>query len=387
MNILLVEDSLAEARLLQEFLKHSKLKNCHVVHVKRLEEALQQLKPASHSYDVILLDLSLPDSQGLDSLKPLIYNAPQLPIVVLTNTNDEELALEAVRQGAQDYLLKRHVNTEVLVRSLQYAIERKQAIETLRQEYETLESQVEFQTAELLKAKEQNQRRSEFVSMMSHDFRNPLCTILLSTELLKNSDQKLTSEQKRAIFQRIRAAGNNMVQLLDEVILVGKGELDQLQCIPEPLNLVRFCQQLVENVQQIASTRHQISFTVQEDVSETLWDEHLLRHILSNLLMNAVKYSPNGGIIRLDITVKNHNNHQVYFQVQDQGIGIPTEDQQRLFQAFQRGSNVGEIEGTGLGLAIVQRCVEACNGHVSFQSNPGEGTTFTVILPLLKASF
>ena len=380
MNILLVEDSIAEARLLEEFLKQSKLKDYQVIHVKRLAAALQTLQQAAHTCDVILLDLSLPDSQGLGSLKPLVDYAPQLPIVVLTNTNDEELALEAVRQGAQDYLLKRQVTTEGLVRSLQYAIERKQAIETLRQEYETLENQVEYQTAELIKAREQNQRRSEFVSMMSHDFRNPLCTILLSTELLKNSDQKLTAEQKRAIFQRIRAAGNNMVQLLDEVILVGRADFDQLKWIPEPLDLANFCQQLVDNTQQIASPHHQVQLEIQSNLQGTLWDEHLLRHILSNLLTNAVKYSPDGGEIQLNIWIE--QNH-VYFQVQDQGIGISANDQQRLFQAFQRGSNVEDIDGTGLGLAIVQRCVEACNGEVSVDSELGQGTTFTVRLPVV----
>jgi signal transduction histidine kinase len=379
MNILLIEDSLAEARFLQELLKHSHLKNYHVVHVKRLGEALQQLRQDSPLYHVILLDLSLPDSQGLDSLKPLIQNAPKLPIVVLTNTNDEELALEAVRQGAQDYLLKRQVTTEVLVRSLQYAIERKQAVEILRQENETLENQVELQTVELLKAKAQNQRRSEFVSMMSHDFRNPLCTILLSTELLKNSDQKLTPAQKKSIFQRIKAAGNNMVQLLDEIILVGKADLDQLKCVPAPLNLVNFCEQLVENIQESTGNENRIVLAIKGDISHTLWDEHLLRHILSNLLTNAVKYSPNGGRVHLTIIAE---EHQVKFQVQDQGIGIPSPDQKRLFQAFQRASNVGEIEGTGLGLAIVQRCVEACQGSVLVESVPGEGTTFTVILPV-----
>ncbi len=379
MNILLIEDSLAEARLLQELLKYSKLKSYNVIHVKRLEEALQQLKPATRPYHVILLDLSLPDSQGLDSLRPLIHTAPQLPIVVLTNTNDEDLALEAVRQGAQDYLLKRQLTTEVLVRSLQYAIERKQAVESLRQENETLEHQVEFQSAELIKAKQQNQRRSEFVSMMSHDFRNPLCTILLSTELLKNSEKKLTPAQKTSIFKRIKAAGNDMVQLLDEIILVGKADLDQLKCVPTPLDLVNFCEKLVENTQQSAGSQYQIRLTTHGDVSQTLWDEHLLRHILFNLLNNAVKYSPEGGMIQLNLIAE---NHQVKFRVQDRGIGIPKEDQERLFQAFQRASNVGEIDGTGLGLAIVQRCVEACQGEISVESDLGKGTTLTVTLPL-----
>ncbi|HEY9657133.1 MAG TPA: response regulator, partial [Allocoleopsis sp.] len=114
-NVLLVEDNGAEARLLQELLKGSI--NCfNLVHVKRLQAALAQLE--QQGFDVILLDLTLPDSQGLASLDTLLGYAPHLPIVVLTNTNDDELAVAAVRHGAQDYLVKRHVNPEVLVRSL-----------------------------------------------------------------------------------------------------------------------------------------------------------------------------------------------------------------------------------------------------------------------------
>jgi signal transduction histidine kinase len=381
MNILLIEDSLAEARLLQELLKHSPLKKYDLIHVKRLSEALQQLQQTERSFHVVLLDLSLPDSQGLNSLKTLIHDSPELPIVVLTNTNDEDLALDAVRWGAQDYLLKRQVTTELLVRSLRYAIERKQAIETLRQENESLGNKVQFQSAELIKAKEQNRRRSEFVSMMSHDFRNPLCTILLSTELLKNREKQLTPAHKTAIFKRIKAAGNNMVQLLDEVILVGKSDLEQLRWVPAPLNLANFCQQLIEELQYNTSPDYQILLTIQGNIEGRLWDEHLLRHILSNLLTNAVKYSPNGGTIELTIIAE---NHQVQFQVQDQGIGISVEDQKRLFQAFQRGHNVGEIDGTGLGLAIVQRCLEACHGQVTVESHLGEGSTFIVTIPFFQ---
>ncbi|NEP53855.1 MAG: response regulator, partial [Moorea sp. SIO3C2] len=136
-KILLIEDNLAEARLLQEFLKEAQFRQFSLVHVKRLRDALQEIAEAraiSIPYDVILLDLTLPDSHGLASLGPLIKQAPSLPIVVLTNTNDDELAIEAVRQGAQDYLVKRQVKAKMLVRSLRYAIERKQAAVALRQE-------------------------------------------------------------------------------------------------------------------------------------------------------------------------------------------------------------------------------------------------------------
>lgn len=152
-KILLIEDNLAEARLLQEYLRAAKSKQFTVVHVKRLQAGLDLL--ATEVFDIILLDLTLPDSTGLASLSPLSKQAPSLPIVVLTNRDDDELATQAVRGGAQDYLVKRQVNTELLVRSLHYAIERKQASEELRKAKEELEIRVAERTAELAATNEQ----------------------------------------------------------------------------------------------------------------------------------------------------------------------------------------------------------------------------------------
>lgn len=159
-NILLVEDNLAEARLLQEVLKGSLISRFHLAHVKRLKDAIAQIE-VDH-FDVILLDLTLPDSYGLASLDSLIEYAPKLPIVVLTNTNDDELAVEAVRRGAQDYLVKRQLNQDILVRSLRYAIERKQAAEALREANEILELRVQERTAELETANELLRREIEW---------------------------------------------------------------------------------------------------------------------------------------------------------------------------------------------------------------------------------
>lgn len=151
-HVLLLEDNLAEARLLQEIFKGTVNSQFSLTHVKRLGDAITQLK--SKRFDVALLDLTLPDSDGLGSLDALIQDAPDLPIVVLTSTNDDELALDAVRHGAQDYLVKRQVNLDILVRSVRYAIERKQAAVALREVNETLELRVEERTAALATANE-----------------------------------------------------------------------------------------------------------------------------------------------------------------------------------------------------------------------------------------
>ncbi|MBD2509201.1 hybrid sensor histidine kinase/response regulator [Nostoc muscorum FACHB-395] len=380
-KILLIEDNLAYARLLQEFLAQAQSQDFTLVHVKRLGEAFQELSQCN--YDVILLDLTLPDSQGLSSLPSLISQAPSIPIVVLTNTNDEELAIEAVRQGAQDYLVKRQVNVDVLVRSLRYAIERKQVLESLRTVNETLQNRVEERTAELVKANELNQFKSEFVSMLSHDIRNPLNTILLAAGLLQNQDERLTKEKKLNHLQMIRSAIKNMAKLLDEVTFIGRADSGRLGYELICIDLEAFCRQMVEEVRLIANEKHlTLVFASFGQLDEALWDESLLRHILGNLLSNAIKYSLPGGIVRFELIGQEKT---VIFRIQDSGIGIPQEDQRRLFQPFQRADNVGNIPGTGLGLAIVKKCVDAHGGEIIVNSQVEVGTTFTVTLPLIEA--
>ncbi|WP_026735741.1 hybrid sensor histidine kinase/response regulator [Fischerella sp. PCC 9605] len=385
-KILLIEDNLAEARLLQEFLKQANKSEFTLVHVKRLRDALVLLSNCTGincSFDAILLDLTLPDSQGLTSLTPLMSQAPSVPIVVLTNTNDDELALEAVRQGAQDYLVKRQVNVEVLVRSLRYAIERKQALEALRAVNQALEIRVEERTAELVKAQELNQFKSEFVSMFSHDIRNPLNTILLAAGLLQNNDDKLPKEKKLTHYQLIRSAIKNVSQLLDEVSLLGRVDSGKLQRDFTLLDLKDFCCQLLEEAQLVTAEKHiKLVFTTSEQLGEALCDENLLRHILGNLLSNAIKYSYPNSNVYFELLFQNQT---VIFRIQDEGIGIPQEDQKQLFEPFHRASNVGTIPGTGLGLAIVKKCLETHGGEITVNSEVGVGTTFTVTLPLIKA--
>ena len=384
-HILLIEDNLAEARLLQEFLKEGSFKEFSLVHVKRLSEALDTIGEDFSNpclYDVILLDLTLPDSQGLDSLKPLMARAPCLPIVVLTNTNDEQLAIEAVRKGAQDYLVKRQINPQLLIRSLRYAIERKQYLETLRALNQSLKNRVEERTAELVEAKEVNKFKSEFVSILSHDIRNPLNAILLAAGLLKNSDDNLNPDKKVAHYQMIRSAIKNMSLLLDEASFIGKADSGKLSCELIEIDLISFCKAIVEEIQLTVSNKSiNIVFNVIDNSNDFLGDEKLLHHILTNLLGNAVKYSPSNSQVILDLIFKSQS---VVLKIQDSGIGIPIQEQKHLFEPFHRASNVGKIPGSGLGLAIVKKCVEAHGGDITVQSQEEIGSTFTVILPLLN---
>ncbi|MDB9309585.1 hybrid sensor histidine kinase/response regulator [Aphanizomenon sp. CS-733/32] len=378
LKILLIEDNLAEARLLQEFIKLTKSQNFGLVHVQRLQDGINQLN--SQKYDVILLDLTLPDSQGLSSIPQLLQQNPSNPIIVLTNTNDEELAIEAVRQGAQDYLVKRHVNPDTLVRSVRYAVERKQFLEELNQINQTLETQVEEKTTELLKSQEINQLKSEFMAMLSHDIRNPLNTILLAAGLIEKYQKELTNNSQIDYVQLIRSAINNVSHLVDEASLIGKSDSGQLPYQPHILNLENLCSELVKQSQLPAQEQQlNLIFTSSEHCFEFLGDETLLKHIISNLLNNAIKYSIPGGTVLFEL-IKQEKT--VILRFQDQGIGMSEKDQKKLFQPFHRGENIGIIPGSGLGLTIVQQCVIAHRGEITVNSQVGVGSTFTVTLPI-----
>jgi signal transduction histidine kinase len=263
---------------------------------------------------------------------------------------------------------------------VQYAIARKQVLEQLRTVNQTLETRVEERTAELVKAQELYQFKSDFVSMLSHDIRNPLNTILLAAGLLQNNDDKLSKEKKFNHLQMIRSAIKNMAQLLDEVSFIGKADCGKLQSQLRPLDIESFCHQILEDAHLTALEKHvTIDFTSHGDFSSTLWDEGLLRHILGNLITNAIKYSHPDSKVEFELT---RQEKTVTFKIKDWGIGIAKKDQKQIFLPFHRGENVGSISGTGMGLAIVKKCVEAHDGEIFFNSQAGIGTTFIVTLPL-----
>jgi PAS domain S-box-containing protein len=231
----------------------------------------------------------------------------------------------------------------------------------------------------LEKERELNELKSRFVAMTSHEFRTPLATILSSAELLEHYSDRLPPEEKEDLHRSIRAAVERMTKMLDNVLTIGKAEANMLQFSPAPTDLAAFCRQLADEIRLTADDRHTLDFSYDGDRGPVRADEKLLRHALSNLLSNALKYSPEGGTIEFRVRV---GATEASFDVRDQGIGIPAEDQARLFETFHRARNVGTITGTGLGLAIVKKSLELHGGSVSLESSPGAGTVFRVTIPL-----
>ena len=231
----------------------------------------------------------------------------------------------------------------------------------------------------LEKEKELSELKSRFVSMTSHEFRTPLATILSSAELLEQYGARLPAEEKQELYQSIRTGVDRMTRMLDNVLVIGRAEAQMLEFKPAQTDLAAFCGGLADEMRRLAGANQSLDYSYEGARGPVNVDERLLRHVLSNLISNAFKYSPQGGAVRFRVSV---DNGTAAFEVKDSGIGIPPEDHPRVFETFHRARNVGNISGTGLGLAIVKKSLDLHGGSIRFDSMPGRGTRFEVTIPL-----
>jgi two-component system, sensor histidine kinase and response regulator len=317
--------------------------------------------------DLILLDINMPQMNGYQVCELLKRDLQtrEIPVIFLSAMGETIDKVRAFEVGAVDYITKPFQIQEVIVR-----IENQLNLRRMR---------IELSQA-LVKEQELNRLKSEFISMVSHDFRTPLCSIQGFAELLRHYSHGLSAEKQDQYFDRINASVEHLIALLDEVLLIGSFEVGKIKCRLTSIHLASFCQELIETFQLSISHSHEIHLSLSETIQQFHLeaDRNLLQQIFFNLLSNAAKYSPHQTEIQLDLQ---HLNQQIIFRVIDRGIGIPAENLPFLFDSFYRCTNVGEIKGTGLGLAIVKRCVDTLGGKIQVESTLGDGTTFTVTFP------
>ena len=216
--------------------------------------------------------------------------------------------------------------------------------------------------------------KSSVVSMVSHEFRTPLGVIASSAEILQRYLDRMTPDKRQEQLQSILRSTRQLSHLLDEVLLLGRFEAGRVGFEPEPLDVRRLCESLVDETLAATGRTNPVELRIEGEFAGAKGDEDLLRHILSNLLSNAVKYSPAGSTVEMRV---GRDGASGVFEVVDRGIGLLPEDRARLFTAFFRGGNVGQRPGTGLGLTIVRRCAELHGGAVDLHGAPGAGTTAT----------
>jgi signal transduction histidine kinase len=353
LRVLIVEDNPGDVELVRVRLCDGSGEPVELVAAGTLEEALAELARASPS--ATLLDLNLPDSSGLETVRALRTANETIPIVVLTGTDDVDIAVAALREGADDYIAKSEITRNGLLRrALRYGTERRRIL-------------AELQTAV--------RSREELLQVVSHDLRNHANTIELGAQLLRSC--KSFDEVSRRVGAIERASG--MVRrLLEDLVDLAAFEKGVLVVNATDTDVARL---LRETHAAFSPSADQRGVRLEVESSETplnAWaDAGRVTQILGNLLGNALRLTPSGGSVTLAART---SPDSVVLAVKDTGPGVPAADKARLFDRFFRGSNTSG-KGAGLGLAISRALVEAQGGKIWVESEEGRGAEFFFSLP------
>lgn len=353
-KVLLIEDNPGDARLIKEMLAEARGVIFDLECTNRLSPGLKRI--GTGGINVILSDLSLPDSQGLDTFAKVHARAPSLPIVVLSSLDDEELAVKAVQEGAQDYLVKGRVDSNLLTRSIRYAIERKLTEEQLIQS-------------------EKLAGIGMLASGIAHEVNNPLTGIVGYAEILmyEENPKNMKKYAEKIMREAMRTA--NIVRWLSNYSRQAKDnnitDLHLSRVIDESLEALKHTRksydiEIVKNFQKIP--------LIKGNRSE-------LQQIFINLMNNAVDAMPNGGKLNLSTVMK---DRWVEAKISDNGKGIPKDKINRIFEPFFTTKEVGE--GTGLGLYVTSMIVKKHHGMIDVSSEVGKGTTFILRFPISEVT-
>jgi signal transduction histidine kinase len=363
LNIFIVEDEAIIARDIA-----NKLKNLGynvAGHAMTGEEAIEKI--LSIRPDMVLMDIRLNGNlDGIDTAKK-IYSQFEVPIIYVTAYMDKNTLARAKITEPYGYIMKPFEERDLYIH-IELAFYKHQAQKKLTENKEIIKA--------LEKEKEMGEIRKKFVSMISHDFRTPLSTVLSSIELIEYYGERLGKEEKGKLFVKIKDAITKMTSFLDDVLTIGRIESGKLIFRPEKFLLKRLSISIIDELSK--NTNCKINFIYDTD-NECVLDEILIRHIITNLLSNAIKFSYGNGDIVFHIYIQ---EGYIIFEIKDYGIGIPNDEQEKLFEPFYRGKNVGKISGTGLGLLIVKLCVELHGGFIIINSAVNEGTAAKVFIPI-----
>lgn len=355
-HVLLIEDNDGDAVLVQAALSDG----AQVDDVQRAIHLSEGVAlAATMVHDVVLLDLGLPDSSGLATVERAVAELPPIPIVVLTGSDDEQLAEQALHLGAQDYLVKDQVDPAGLDRVLRYARERHGVMRVLQATNEELDRA--------------NRIKDDFIAIASHELRTPVTVINGALETLFDRWDLLDPTRQQDMLRALRTQADRLVALVEDLLVLSRIERGVLAPTLEPVDLEEV---VVEAVASSHAAVDEVEVHVPPIPVRT--DREYLVRILVNLLENAVKYG--APPIEVDLVVVDHG---LALSVRDHGPGIDPEFREQLFEQFTR-SHAPEVRrqpGTGLGLAIVRALGEALGGEVTHVDPPDGGASFWVRLP------
>jgi signal transduction histidine kinase len=362
-QVLVVDDSAADRNLIRLSLLDSP-EPYNLEYAERLSEGLGIL--GKGRTDIVLLDLNLPDSQGNATVQKVIREAPDVPILVLTGSADERLALEAVRTGAQDYIVKGQMEHHDLTRALHYAIERHLVLTTLR---DSRQKQLDF--------------KDKFLSHVSHELRSPLACIHQYTEVMLDGLAGPLTDKEREYLQNVLRNAGLLNNLINDLLDAASANVEKLTIEPARVQPSDVIAQLLQMLGPKAKSRGvELAAKIGDPIPPIRADRRRLLQIFINLVENALKFTDATGEVILHADIFPADPTFVQFSVADTGKGIHPENLERIFdRLYQEQNAVSNRQGLGLGLAISEEIVKQHGGRIWATSKLGKGSVFSFIVP------
>lgn len=353
-KILVIEDNLADAQLIEEMILLKEKTQWKLQHAATFKDGLRIFN--ENHFDIILLDLFLPDSHGLETLAQLHAHKLKIPIIVFTGMDDEKTGIEALRQGAQDYLVKGQMNADLFIRTLQYAIERKHL--------------------DLVK--------DELISYVNHELGNPLTIMKEGVSQVVEGVLGDINDQQRKYLSAVLSNIERLQRITEDLLDTTKIEFGKLLLEKTTFDIVVLARETLEIIRKPAEQKHmELRAQFSSNSIMVYADKNRIAQILINLLNNALKYTSQGHI---ELSIKENHNH-IECKVSDTGHGIADSDVPKVFKKFTRFTQKdGEkTKGTGIGLYICKELVEMHGGKIWVETKLDVGTQFIFTIPKTHA--
>ncbi len=343
-----------------------------------LKEGLEKIHEGY--FDLILLDVMMPDGRGIDLIEPILEKDPDSVCIIITGFATVELAISAIKQGAYDFISKPFTSDLLLMTVNQGLEKRKLSLESRR----LLE--VEKQAAELVRAKEEmeklDQAKSAFMLTIAHELRAPVGSAQSLLRTLTRGIAGQLSDQQRDILERIEARMDQLIDLIEDLLSLASSKSTEFEKPLESIELKTILKTGVDHFLPEAENKEisvNLEMCNEDPVVEATYEG--LERIFGNLIGNAIKYTPEKGMVKVQVQ---HFSDEVEIKISDNGMGIPEEDLLHIWDEFFRAKNARHsgISGTGLGLSIVKQYVERFGGRIEVESSVGQGTCFSVSLPI-----
>jgi signal transduction histidine kinase len=381
-HILIVDDDTALLQALPQAL-YLRMEDIKVDTCDSAQEAIELI--CEHKYDAIVSDIKMPGMDGLALLAKIQELSPDTPTLLITGHGEHDLAVQALRGGAYDFIQK-PIDRDYLIAALQRAIHTHQLRRqvkaqqlTLELHARSLERMVQKRTSELVEA---NAAKDKFLSIVSHELKTPLTSLKGMTQLLRRQIGRAEASEVVGVgLADMERSIRRMEVLVNDLLDSSLIETNMFVLHRKRCNLVELCRHLID--EYTAGTGPSLAFEIPGDPIEVEVDVNRISQVIINLLSNARKYSPKGSPITMTLQ---QAGYETMFSVRDMGVGIPEEMLPHIFDQFYRVPSVevqnGPHVGLGLGLYISRKIVERHGGHIDVQSVPNQGSTFTVVLPM-----